>query len=289
MLIRKILQCATDRLLQAGVDTPELDSALLLGHCLKKRPTALYLMADEPLNNEIEQQFFSLLTRRERREPLAYITGVQEFWSLDFTVTPDVLIPRPETELLLEASIASWQQNLHPHGAILDLCTGSGVIAIVLAKELRAPVLATDYSMAALNIARENARRHGVSHLISFIQSDLLSAIKARPQFSMVVSNPPYVSQDEIMYDLQPEVEFYEPHLALDGGEEGLLIIQRIRNDLQSVLYDDAQFLMEIGVGQGDAVSQIFSRSAAHDRTFTHLRVKKDYNNHDRIFSAKLQ
>lgn len=287
MHIRKILQRATDRLLQAGVDTPELDSGLLLGHCLNKSRTALYLMAEEPLEHIIEKLFLTLLKRREQREPLAYITGVQEFWSLEFTVTSDVLIPRPETELLLEKSIALWRQQSHPSGTILDLCTGSGVIAIVLAKELEQPVVAIDYSKAALDVARENARRHGVSHLISFVQSDLLSAIQPRPQFSMVVSNPPYVSQQEIMYDLQPEVEFYEPHLALDGGEEGLHIIQRIHDNLSPVLFKDALFLMEIGAGQGNAVTQIFSNPDAHGESYRELNVEKDYNDHDRIFRAQ--
>lgn len=286
MRIRKILQSATTKLLDAGVDTPELDSALLLGHCLKKSRTALYLMGEEVLELEDEKRFFGFLARREQREPLAYITGCQEFWSLDFKVTPHTLIPRPETELLLERSIAAWREKDRHKGAILDLCTGSGIIAIVLAKELGQPVLAVDYSMAALQVAKENARRHGVSHLISFVQCDLLSALVSRPQFSMVVSNPPYVSCQEIMYDLMPEVEFYEPHLALDGGEEGLEIIRHIHEQLPPLLFDDAKFIMEIGAEQGDAVSRIFSSREGDVANFRERVVKKDYNEHDRIFCA---
>lgn len=286
MSIREILQCATTRLLEAGVDTPDLDSALLLGHCLKKSRTALYLMAEGELEQPLEKHFLELLARRERREPLAYITGLQEFWSLDFMVTPDTLIPRPETELLLEQSISAWQKKDRSNGAILDLCTGSGIIAIVLAKELGQPVVAVDYSMAALQVARENARRHGVAHLISFVQSDLLLAFSTVPQFSMVVSNPPYISCQELMYDLMPEVELYEPHLALDGGDGGLHIIKQIHAQLPQVLCQDSVFLMEIGAGQGDAVSKIFSAKEKTGGNFRNLVVEKDYNDHDRIFQA---
>ncbi len=284
--IREVLQCATTRLLEAGVDTPDLDSALLLGHCLKKSRTALYLMADVELEEHLKKNFLELLARREQREPLAYITGVQEFWSLDFMVSPATLIPRPETELLLEQSISAWREKDRPNGSILDLCTGSGIIAIVLAKELGQQVVAIDYSMAALQVARENARRHDVSHLISFVQSDLISAFQMVPQFSMVVSNPPYVSCQELMYDLMPEVELYEPHLALDGGDGGLHIIKQIHAQLPQVLCKDSVFLMEIGAGQGGAVSKIFSVKEKTGRNFRDLVVEKDYNNHDRIFHA---
>ena len=287
MLIRELLQDACVRLESAGVESPDIDAALLLGHCLGKSRTALYLMADEELESESIEKFLGLLKRREQREPLAYIVGVQEFWSLDFLVSPNVLIPRPETELLLERGVALWRENPDSPGALLDLCCGSGVIAIVLAKELGRPVFAVDLSMDAIVVARENARRHGVAHLISFIQSDLVSALSLDARFSLVLSNPPYVSKAEIAQGLQPEVDCYEPHLALDGGEKGLEIIERIRDELSPRLLPGANLLIEIGTEQGEDVLSLFAEKGAGEVVFTELGIEKDYGGHDRIFHAK--
>lgn len=289
MRIRELLEAACLRLENAGVDNPEIDAALLLGHCLGKSRTALYLMAAEELDSESEKNFLGLLKRRERREPLAYILGSQEFWSLDFLVTPDVLIPRPETELLLERGLGLWREHPDSPGTILDLCTGSGVIAIILAKELGQPVVAVDLSMDALLIARENAKIHGVAHLISFIQSDLLSAVCPVPRFSLVLSNPPYVSSQDLRQGLQPEVDRYEPHLALDGGDKGLVIIKRIRDQLLSKLLPGANLLMEIGAEQGDDVLSVFAAKDSSAEIFAGLWIEEDYSGHDRIFHAKIK
>lgn len=191
MHVRDLLHLACSRLEHAGVEDAATDAWLLLGYCLDKSRTALYLMAGEEVEKESEGQFLSLLARRELREPLAYIVGEQEFWSLDFTVGPEVLIPRPETELLLEQGIAFYKKKQDKCGFILDLCCGSGVIAVVLARELGRPVIAVDLSFEALLVARKNAMRHGVAHLISFVRSDLFAAIAPRPIFSLVLSNPP--------------------------------------------------------------------------------------------------
>lgn len=288
MIVRDILHAACAQLTKAGVDTPEIDSGLLLGHCLGKSRTALYLMAQEEIDlNEIDL-FFSFLARRVQREPLAYILGVQEFWSLDFIVTPDVLIPRPETELLIERGIAIRKEHSSSKGIILDLCTGSGIIAIVLAKELNEPVVAVDLSFAALRIARENAKFHGVDHLISFVQSDLLSAIIPEPCFSLVLSNPPYVSSQEQEHGLQPEVYNHEPHLALFAGDKGLEVIEKIHDQLLPRFLPEAHLLMEIGYEQRDDIVKLFSAKGTNDKIFTELRVEKDYSNCDRIFQAKI-
>ncbi len=288
MQIHEVLEKASALLAGCSIDTPQLDAGLLLGHCLQKSPTALYLMARDELDSSIEEQFFSLLHRRGQREPLAYILGVQEFWSLDFLVTPDVLIPRPETELLIEEGITAWRESPGFRGAILDLCTGSGVIAIVLAKELQQPVIAVDLSIDALQVARKNAELHGVSHLVSFIQSDLLSALSCRPYFSLVLSNPPYVSIQELTAGLQPEVDQYEPHLALDGGDRGMAILRKIHDQLPQRLFPGANLLMEIGADQGDELLAMFAAKEGSPEFFTEFRVKKDYGHHDRIFHAKV-
>ncbi len=160
---------------------------------------------------------------------------------------------------------------------------------MVLAKELSRPVLAVDISMDAIHIARKNCERHGVSHLVSFLQADLLSAITPCPVFSFVVSNPPYVSREEMEKGMQPEVDQYEPHLALDGGRKGLEIIQIIHRQLLSRFLPDGRLFMEIGTEQRGAVLDIFASKTKKDVCFTDLSVQEDYAGHDRIFYAKMQ
>lgn len=288
MLIRDLLHLAFARLESAGVDSPELDAGLLLSHCLGKSRTALYLTPDVEPDVESERQFLNFLQRREQREPLAYILGCQEFWSLDFLVSPDVLIPRPETELVLESAIAAYRGSSETSGFFLDLCCGSGVIAIVLAKELGRKVLAVDISLEALLVARENARKHGVSHLIDFVQSDLLKGFSFSPSFSLIVSNPPYVSKQDLIKGLQPEVDRYEPHLALDGGDKGLEIIRRIRDEVLPRMLPGADLFMEIGTEQSSDILSLYKEHTKYDRLFAAIEVDKDYSGHDRIFHIAL-
>lgn len=287
MRVHELLLEAATRLDDAGVLESELDAGLILGHCLGKSRTALYLMALDELEAPIIAQFYGLLQRRQRREPLAYILGVQEFWSLDFEVSPAVLIPRPETELLIEHALTLRRAHPHNIGPILDICTGSGVIAIILAKELGQRVIAVDISWAALQVARKNARKHGVSHLISFVHSDLLSSIRATPYFSLVLSNPPYISSQEMDQGLQREVAEFEPHLALDGGEKGLVLIKRICAQVGPMLLPGADILMEIGTGQGADVLSLFAANVPDGGHYAGLHIEKDYSDHDRIFHAK--
>ncbi len=289
LLINELLHTACIRLEQSGIDTPETDAALLLGHCLGKSRTTLYLMGNEEPFEGSKKHFFKLLARRIKREPLAYILGVQEFWSLDFIVSPDVLIPRPETELLIEKAISTWEDSCQPSGPILDLCCGSGVIAVVLAKELGRKVMAVDLSRQAILTARENAKRHGVLQLIEFSQSDLLSAFASVPSFSLVLSNPPYVSQKEIDIGLQPEVGRYEPLLALNGGRKGLEIIQRIDQELRNRMLSGGHLFMEIGADQGSDLLSIFGAEKEGASNFTDLSIEKDYSGHDRIFHARME
>lgn len=289
MHVRDLLHLACSRLESAGVEDAATDARLLLGHCLGKSRTALYLMADEEVEMESEKYFFTLLARRELREPLAYIVGEQEFWSLDFIVSPEVLIPRPETELLLEKGLAFFKKKKDKHGVILDLCCGSGVIAVVLARELGRPVVAVDLSFAAIQIARENALRHGVDHLISFVRADLFAAIAPRPIFSLVLSNPPYISEEALKLGLQPEVDLYEPRLALDGGKRGLEIIRIMRRELPSRLLPGAEFFMEIGADQGEEVLSLFSAENEKKCPFSFQEITKDYAGHDRILHVTME
>ena len=288
MRICELLRESAEILAKSGVETPEIDSELLLGHCLGKSRTELYLGAQTVVDQAVITGYMSLLQRRADREPLAYILGVQEFWSLDFTVSPAVLIPRPETEQLLEKVIAAYQKKPFIEGVIGDLCCGSGVIAVVLAKELGLKVVAIDISLEALRITKENCDKHGVSHLVSLVQSDLLSGFLSLPQFACVVSNPPYVSREELDKGLQIEVEQYEPHLALDGGRKGLEIIQQIRDQLRTRLLPGGKVFMEIGTDQGQELYRLFRAESSQKQSFNAVSVQKDYAGHDRIFQAEL-
>jgi release factor glutamine methyltransferase len=234
--------------------------------------------------------FIRLLARRKKREPLAYILGEQEFWSRSFFVNPAVLIPRPETEFLLESVFAEVKSERGlVEGAVLDLCCGSGVIAIILALELRLPVVAIDLSAAALQVTRRNCRKHGVEQLVKPVRADLLSALRNECRFSLVVSNPPYVSSPAIANDLEPEVREHEPWLALDGGEQGLDLIQRIRDELPRILAPGGQLFMEIGYDQGAAVTEMFAAHNVGLRDFHQIRILKDYAGRDRVLHARMR
>ena len=286
MRIGDLLRRGIMELEAVGVSEAATDTTVLLGHCLGMSRTQLYLAADEQAAVACEKQFLELLARRKLREPVAYILGEREFWSLPFRVTRDVLIPRPETEFLLETALEAVRVHGLDDGFILDLCCGSGVIAIVLALELQKRVIAVDLSLPALRIAQANARRHGVEDLIDFIQADLLASFALENRFSMIVSNPPYVSRIEMQKELEPEVARYEPHLALHGGEGGLEVIRRIRQGLPLVLRDGGMFFMEIGAEQGASVQEIFADSDDRTGVFDPVLILPDYAGRDRVVSA---
>ncbi|MBA3005358.1 MAG: peptide chain release factor N(5)-glutamine methyltransferase [Proteobacteria bacterium] len=288
MRVVDLLHYGATQLESAGVEQASLEVELLLGFCLEKNRTGLFLAATDEVDERHEQQFLSLLARRSKYEPSAYILGEKEFWSLPFLVTPDVLIPRPETEFLLETVLAlnkneQWQPDL-----VLDLCCGSGVIAIILALETGRSVTAVDISAPALQVARRNAIRHQVADRLALVQADLFSAFSPRHIFGLVVSNPPYVSRQELRDRLQPEVMHFEPHLALDGGVDGLDIIQRIRMTLPRVLKPGGDFFMEIGADQGLAVMQLFSGDDTGEKIFERVEVLQDYSGRDRVLHARM-
>jgi len=274
----------------AGIPECTSDVHLLLGSCLGKSRTQLLLAAREEVPTEAEQLFVGLLQRRKKREPLAYILGEQEFWSHSFLVNPAVLIPRPETEFLLENVFA--ESNSRPgfvEGAVLDLCCGSGVIAIILALELKRKVVAIDLSAAALAVTGRNCLRHQVDRLVMPVRCDLLSALRSDRCFSLVVTNPPYVSTTAVENELEPEVREHEPWLALDGGERGLDLIQRIRDDLPRILAPGGQVFMEIGYDQGTAVAEMFAAHKAGLCDFHDIRILKDYAGRDRVLHARIR
>jgi release factor glutamine methyltransferase len=231
--------------------------------------------------------FEALLQRRLAREPVAYITGTQEFWSLDFTVTPAVLIPRPDTERLVE--VALLQTGKFPGATplrILDLCAGSGAVAVSLACELpSAQIYATDISAAALAIARGNAAAHQAAARVQFFIGDLFDALVPRPEagFDLIVSNPPYVRRDEIV-TLAPEVSRWEPRAALDGGVDGLDFYRRIAAIAADYLAPQGALALEIGADMASEVSAI----CADTGRYREIEAFQDYAGRDRVILAQL-
>ncbi len=220
--IKELLEVSTDYLKEKEIDSPRLCAETLLAHQLNISRVKLYLNFDQPLHKSEVAGYRSLIKRRLKREPIQYITGIQEFWSLDFIIAPQVMIPRPESELLVEQVISLSEGGRLPKGKnhkSLDLGTGCGVLAICLARELEgASIWASDISLEALNMARSNSRRHGVEERIEFSLGDMWQAFTDQDlRFDIILSNPPYIASDAID-SLPPEVRDYEPRLALDGG-----------------------------------------------------------------------
>lgn len=279
-----LYQSGVSRLRQAEIEDAEIEASLLLGHLLNLSRARVFLHAEQ-LPDSVVRDFEHYLSRRLTREPLAYILGEQEFWSLPFYVNNDVLIPRPETELLLEIVLQvlrGEEQDLQS-GRVLDMGTGSGVIPIVLALELpQAFVCTLDISYAAQVVARKNAARHNVLDRVSFISSDWLAGIRRTPLFDLVVTNPPYVARESFA-GLQPEVSLFEPRLALDGGQGGGEVIARFAGDVAAVLKPGGRFFMEIGADQSHFVMDLFSSFPEFDG----LTVYEDYAGLPRIFHAR--
>ncbi|MET0690924.1 MAG: peptide chain release factor N(5)-glutamine methyltransferase [Candidatus Binatia bacterium] len=281
--VSQVLLTGTRRLLAAGIESGRLDAELLLGHVLGMSREQLVIGASMPLSQEQWQSYESILLRRLDAEPTAYITGRQEFWSKDFRVTPAVLVPRPETECLVEIALklaADWHEPLR----ILDLGTGSGAIAIALAGELpETTIFATDISHAALVLARQNAARYGVTGQIHFLQGDLFEAIrKAGAKFHLILSNPPYIRRSEIA-ELAPTVSRWEPRVALDGGPDGLEYYRRLAGSAIDYLLPSGAIIVEIGVDMGVSARALFTNAAA----CVDATIAQDYSGQDRIVVAR--
>lgn len=262
--LRTALLAATEQLAAADPLTPgttaRRDAELLLLHLLGRDRAWLLAHADDLLPDAYAAPYAQRLARRARQEPVQYIVGEQEFWGLKLRVTADVLIPRPETEHLVEAALARLPKG--QPAKIADIGTGSGAIALALATERpEAQITALDQSPAALSVARENAQRHGVAGQIRFLTSDLLAAVSGE-RFTMIASNPPYIPSGE---QLEAQVRDYEPHCALFAGEDGLAIYRRLIPEAWAALEPGGWLLLEIGHGQRDAVAALLSGWSGSD------------------------
>ena len=283
--LRDVIGQAAQMLARAGSESAALDAEVLLGHALAMTREQLIVMADSPLGAEPAERFQSLLARRIKREPVAYIVGRQEFWSLDFQVTRDVLIPRPETERLIEvALLLAAQSRSDKPLRVLDIGTGSGVIAVSIAKELpSARIFATDIFPSALAIARRNAMLNGVIERIVFWCGDLYAAIAdQKAQFDLIVTNPPYIRRAEIA-TLKPEVSQWEPSAALDGGADGFDFYRRIAAQAGQFLAPKGTIALEIASGMGAEVLPILIQA----RPFQYVKIVHDYAGRERVAVAR--
>ena len=283
--IGRLLTWTTDYLKQQGSDSPRLDAEVLLAKAKGCPRIQLYTAFDQPADDATRTTFRELVKKRAEGMPVAYLVGQREFFSLSFRVTPDVLIPRPETETLVVRLIDLVNDRLVQSDdlQIADIGAGSGIIAVTVAKHLpNARVTAVDLSPAAIAVATQNATVHGVSDRIEFIESDLFANVPAERTFDIIASNPPYVSEPEFA-KLARSVRDFEPRMALVGGSNGTEVIERLVEQAESRLRQNGWLLMEVSPMIEPAVIELLSRRAIFE---THPTLK-DSAGLPRIVQAK--
>ncbi len=279
--VLKVLKWTTEHFQEKGMENPRLEAEVLLAHLLGVDRVGLYLNYDKPLKEEERKAYREMIQRRTAREPVAYILGYKEFWSLRFKVGPECLIPRPETEHLVEETLRlAAQEHLSLPLRILEIGTGCGAMAVALAKELKeAHIVATDISPHALSLAKENAQAHGVGERIKFVQGDLFPPGEA--PFCLIISNPPYIITEDL-FQLAPEVKDYEPLDALDGGGNGLRFFREIAQGSSGYLIKGGWLLLEMGEGQAPKVTNILEEVG-----FTHIELVPDYAGVKRVIRTQ--
>ena len=263
--IGRVIEWSAKDLAAKGVDSPRLAAELLLAEALGTERLGLYLRFDQPLRTGELAGYKEMLKRARNREPVARILGRREFWGLELRIGPEVLCPRPETELLVELALEALREK--ESSRVLDICTGSGAVALALASELPgAEVAATDISAPALDIARENSLALGLDSRISWLHGDLFAPVAAAGGFfDVITANPPYVTQGE-WEALSPEVKDFDPALALLGGEDGLDLIRPILAGAPAHLRAGSTLLIEIGYKQGRAALDIARKTGAYEK-----------------------
>ncbi|NJC87253.1 MAG: peptide chain release factor N(5)-glutamine methyltransferase [Desulfuromonas sp.] len=274
--VLKLLRWTADYFAGRGIDSPRLDAELLLAATLELDRVGLYLNFERPLQADELVAYREKVRRRAGREPLAYILGETEFWSLPLKVTPAVLIPRPDTELLVEEAL----KRLPGATRVLDVGTGSGALAIALAHERpECRVTAIDLSSTALAVAMENARLNGVGERIDFLQADL-AALPAGP-FALIVANPPYIPTGDLA-TLMPEVREFEPQLALNGGGDGLDAYRALARQAGAILAPGGWLLVEIGIGQAASVRELLAAAGLAE-----LFISRDLAGIERVVGGR--
>jgi release factor glutamine methyltransferase len=303
--IQKLLNWITERFTEKGIDSPRLSGELLLSHVLGLKRIELYTQFDKAVTKEQLDELHQLVEQANQNKPIAYLTGKTEFYSLELNVSPDCMIPRPETELLVERAIEflrtrpvrnstmhnMTQKEQVSNGArtgaqfVCDLCTGCGCIAVAICRNCPdAKITATDICDAALTIAAENVKQYELQERVTLLCGDLFDPIVPQldvSEFDLIVCNPPYVSTSEFE-KLEKNVKDYEPRIALFAGEDGLDVYRRICEKIERFLKPDAALMLEIGYAQGPAVRELLEQTG----TFATIKVEKDYHNNDRIVTA---
>ncbi len=283
------LRDAVSRLERVGCPEPRADAEVLLAHVLGEERSRLFLRRDEPLAPRAATAFKRCLARRSRREPVAAITGEREFWSLPLRVTRSVLIPRPDTETLVEEALALLARIGKRGARVIDVGTGSGCVAVALAHERQdIRVWAVDQSARALRVAAANVARHGLSRRVRLVRGNWLAATTAGglgriPRADLIVSNPPYVTADE-WKRLPPEIRGFEPRGALVGGKDGLAFYRRFARRAPDRLRAGGWVALEVGAGQAEAVADLLRVTGR----FGKIRVRRDLAGIARVVAAEL-
>lgn len=279
--VQKAVLWATEDFRKKGIESPRLEAELLLGHILKLDRVRLILNAQKPLTDLELGAFRKAIVRRRGGEPMAYILGHREFFGRRFLVDENVLIPRPDTEILLE-TVLSKTKHRTLFGRALDLCTGSGCLAISFAKARPTwRVTGTDLSAQALEVARKNALSHGALWGVRFLVGDLFQALPSEEKFEIIMSNPPYIPTQDVA-QLGVGVRDFEPHLALDGGQDGLDFYPRLAHGALGALIPGGVLAVEVGAGQAQKVEQLFVQAG-----FVAPQRFKDYGGHERVVCVR--
>ncbi|HEX2736414.1 MAG TPA: peptide chain release factor N(5)-glutamine methyltransferase [Polyangiaceae bacterium] len=278
--IARVLSWAGDDFRARGFDSPRLDAELLLCRVLGCDRVRLLLDGQRPLGAEELSRVKELIQRRRKAEPMAYILGEREFYGLPIRVDRRVLVPRPDTEILVETALTRTER-VSQFGVALDLCTGSGCVAIAFARARPTwTVWATDLSSDALDVARTNAQRLGAPSIV-FRAGDLFDALEPTQRFTLITANPPYIPNPEIP-GLQADIREFEPHLALDGGGDGLEIVRRLISKAGAHLQAGGVLALEIGYDQAPRVESLLQRAG-----FTDVERTRDYGGHERVVSGR--
>lgn len=279
--IDEILKWTTGYFAEKGIATPRLDAEILLAHALSTERLYLYLNMDRPLSSVERSLYRDLVKRRALREPVALITGKKEFWSTTFRVVPGVLIPRPETEVLVEVVLQEIQGAQSPQ--VLEIGTGSGAISVTVARQKPGSwIVATDIDTAAVAVARLNAADTGVSDCIDFAVMNLFDGILPHPRFHVICSNPPYVPT-HVVPTLAPEITRFEPLRALDGGPDGLDAFRKIVAQAPQFLKPTGSLILEMGDEQEEAVRSLFSSEAG----LSEVQFFRDLSGKPRVVKGK--
>lgn len=274
----------TEYFTDKAIDSPRLSAELLLSHVLAMKRIELYTQFDKLVAKPQLDQLHKLVKRAGQHEPIAYLTGKTEFYSLQFDISPASLIPRPETELLVERAVELLRTRSGDQ-LVCDLCTGCGCIAVAIAKNFpNARIIATDISDAALTVAAKNIEKHQLNDRIKLLCGDLFDPIIPQlnaEKFDLIICNPPYVSAAEFE-TLDKNVKDYEPKAALQAGPDGLDIYRRIVEKVDDFLKPDGALMLEIGYTHGSAVRELLEQLAC----FAEIKIEKDFHNNDRIITT---